>query len=644
MVILLAASSRKLAQNTAPAREDRIIALFQEARRAEQQRNFLEAAKLYDEILTLDSKMAEVWTNKGLVLYELGKHREALAAFAKAATLKPALLTPHLFLGIEYLRLGEPHKAVKPLQAALALERHHPQATYELANAYAQLEQFELATRTYRDLIRRNPQMEQTWYRLGIAYLNWSKAAARQLVDSPVRSPYGRLLLAELQAVGGILLDAEANYQAALQSMPDSVHVRLSFGRFYLDYQTGTERVAQARAQFEKAKSLAPRDLRVAMMMIRLALVQEKYSEALTILQDVLDADLSFARKELAEVLEGFSPEALRKVIVDASKVGESVTETARRHDHDAAVRALLYAAYLELGDAKQAEENRRAFEKLTNKLEAAPLHPTLQSYSQRLKRLEQAQRARQLSLQEQTEGAVLAYSLRKYEQALRALLDIPRQAANDQALYWLSLTCRALARETFLEAVKTNPDSYRSHLLLADLANDRLDTAQALTEYEKAAVLGAADPEVHLLFVQFLTSKGKDDDALARARAAVEKFPNHAALNCELGRLLLKERHAQEAEPYFRRALAADPRLASARAGLADSHAALGNIEEAIQEMKQALSADADGSYHYRLGRWLQKTGRTSEANEAFAASTKLKDAKLKRDTERFTALRPTS
>jgi tetratricopeptide (TPR) repeat protein len=139
MVSLLTPGLRAPAQNAAPARQDRIVALFQQARQAEQRREFSEAARLYDKILALDPKVAEVWTNKGLALYELSKHREALAAFTKAATLKPRLLTPHLFLGIIYLKLGEPEKAIGPLESALRLEPRHPQATCELANARAGL-------------------------------------------------------------------------------------------------------------------------------------------------------------------------------------------------------------------------------------------------------------------------------------------------------------------------------------------------------------------------------------------------------------------------------------------------------------------------------------------------------------------------
>ena len=123
----------------------RIVPLFQSARQAEQRRDFAQAAKFYDEILALDPKLAEIWTNKGLALYELGRHREALEAFGRAASLKPALITPQLFLGIEFVRFGEALKAVAPLEAVLAREPGHKQARYELAEAEMRLERFEPA-------------------------------------------------------------------------------------------------------------------------------------------------------------------------------------------------------------------------------------------------------------------------------------------------------------------------------------------------------------------------------------------------------------------------------------------------------------------------------------------------------------------
>jgi len=59
-----------------------------------------------------------------------------------------------------------------------------------------------------------------------------------------------------------------------------------------------------------------------------------------------------------------------------------------------------------------------------------------------------------------------------------------------------------------------------------------------------------------------------------------------------------------------------------------------LGEFGEAIEEMKQLIPADKDGSFHYRLGRWYQKLGQSSEANAAFTLASKLKETR--REIER--------
>lgn len=597
LLAFFAAAAPALAQNASPKTRARIGLLFKEARRAEQQRDLPAASKLYDRILKLEPSLAEVWTNKGLVLYELGKYREAVAAFGRAAVLKPQLLTPHLFLGITQLKLGETEQAVAPLRLVLAREPHHPQATYELAHAYLQMEQFELAAELYRDLVQRNPNLEQAWYRFGLCYLNWSKAVARKLVDSREPSPYGKILLGELQAVGGMLTEAEASFRAAVANAPGSVEARLALARFYLDLPAQPERIRLAQEQIAQAKKLDPRDPQVEIAWIRLALVENNFSEAIARLAKVLAADPAFARNRLPDLAVGLSPDSAKTLLGQAGG-REPVSE---------------------------------------NELETTDLD----SYSGRLQQLEQAAASRRLSLAEEVALGVAAWNLGEYDRALRALLDAARKSQDDRARYWLSLTCRALARETFLEAIRRNPESYRAHLLLADLANDFRDSAKALEEYEKAVSLGAADPEVHLLYIHFLVSKGRDGEALEKARAAIQKFPRHSALNCELGKLFLKMKSPQQAVPHFRRSLDADPSFTAARVGLADSYAAMGETERAIQEMKQALGADTDGSLHYRLGRWYQKTGQTREADQAFSVSTRLKEEKHREERAKLTATR---
>ena len=380
----LLAVTQTSAQDPDSKAPEKITPLFSKARQAEQRRDFVEAARLYDQILRIDPGIAEVWTNMGLCLHELSKHREAAKAFAKAAEIKPRLLVPHLFLGIEYLKLNQPEKAVSSLRSALSIEPKHPQATYELANACVRLEQFEEAVKLYRQLLRGNPEMEEAWYRLGIAHLSWSRSAARKLIDSSDPSGYGKILLAELQAVAGLRQEAESTFQTAVAAKPDLVEGRLAFGLFYLESPAAQVRAAQE--QLTRAKELHPRNLQVEMALIRLELVQENFIGALNRLGNVLQVDLPFVRKHLTELTVGFTSERLKKII--------ATLESEAREDHDASAKAsaqaLLCSANLELGTEKPTEAARSNFEESAMILKISPTSPDA-SYSLRLERLQRA-------------------------------------------------------------------------------------------------------------------------------------------------------------------------------------------------------------------------------------------------------------
>jgi Tfp pilus assembly protein PilF len=634
-LLSLLASTQTLAQDLNSKAQARIVPLFREARQAEQRRDFAEAARLYDQVLRIDPSIAEVWTNMGLCLHELSKHREAARAFAKAAEINPRLLTPHLFLGIEYLKLDQPQKALSSLRSAVSIEPNHSQATHELANAYVRLEQFEQAVKLYRRLLRKNPHMEEAWYQLGIAHLNWSRAAARKLLDSPDPSGFGKILLAELQAVAGRRQDAESKFQSAVAAHPNLVEARLAFGLFYLNAQAPGE-IRAAREQLNRAKELDPGNLRVELALIRLELFQEDFAGALHRLGNALQVDLPLVRKHLTELAAGFTSDRLRRIITEVTTV-----ERESRDELDtsakASAHALLYSANVELGAEKGAEAALSSFEQLAKLLKTSPNA----SYSLRLRQLQQPP-TRHLSVAESLDLAVSAFHLQEYDRALEGLLTVLRRVSDSSAQYWLFRTCRALARETFQKTIARNPDSYRAHLLLADLANESRDTARAQSEYEKALSIGNADPEVHLLFVQFLTTQLKVSEALEKARIAVARFPTHSILNHELGRLLLKSGNAQQAIAHFHRSLEANSNFVEARAELADAHATLGEFGKAIEEIKQVLAADKDGSFHYRLGRWYQKLGQSSEANEAFAVASKLKENRREIERSKLTPLGP--
>jgi tetratricopeptide (TPR) repeat protein len=456
-------------QTVTPEVQARIVPIFERARAAERVHDFETAAALYDQVLKLAPGVAEVWTNKGLVMVELGHHRDALAAFEKARSLKPELVVPHVFAGTEMVQLGRPSEAIPVLQKALQLEPGNPKARYELARAF-------IATQSYEQSIALLSTLngESAQFLLGLSYLKWSRAAAMQLVSG--NSPYGALLKADAAAVAGFPEAAAAAYHEAM------------------DRLTPMERE-------------------------QMPLHQETF-----------------------------------RIQMSGSQPLKTFSQTS-----------------------------------------ADPAH---------------------------------LWKSGKYDQALNAAKMRLKRGPDSRSLFWLSLSCRALARETLIRAVEEHPDSARTHLILAEMARDENDQERATAEFEKAVSADASNPEVWLLYVRHLAMI-RNQDLLSNSRVAAEKFPNHVAIQCEFGNALLKAQQAKDALKVFRAVVTADPKLTVAHAGLADAEAALGNLDAAIAEMRQALPADSDGNYHYRIGRWYQQNGRTEEARAAFAETALIK-AKL--------------
>jgi tetratricopeptide (TPR) repeat protein len=194
--------------------QDKITPIFQAARAAERALHFEEALRLYDQILRVAPNLAEVWTNKGLVLVQLERHREALPAFEKARSLNPLLVVPHIFTGMEYLRLGRPREAVTVLQQAIKLEPSNSKAKFELARAFMAVNSYDRAVDLLTGLIKEEPTNDDRWFTLGLAYLQWSRNAAEKLAAG--NSPYGALVMADANAVAGFTDAAAEKYRSAI--------------------------------------------------------------------------------------------------------------------------------------------------------------------------------------------------------------------------------------------------------------------------------------------------------------------------------------------------------------------------------------------------------------------------------------------
>jgi len=577
--ILIAIPHRAAAQ-TADTHA-RIVDLFQQAQQAEQAEDLSKAAGFYRDIVAIDPSIAEVWSNLGMALYRQDRYKESVAAFERAATLKPALLTPHLFAGLSYQKMGETAKALGPLKAALAIEPNQPEATIALSEVYAQTGQFEASVRLLQKALKRDPDSESLGSDLAVTYLDWAKDVGTTLRRSP--SLYGRLISDMIHAATGATI-AEEHFRATVDFAPGSVEARLALARFLMEGQATAERLRASAEQIEAARKISPGDPEVDAEEVRLAGAQQDTPRASALLLKAMQEDPGYVLANLNSLEAGLTPESLP-------------------------------------GIKEQAESM------------AARSTGCPNSYSSKYAAMNRIRSKRPLTAAEDTEFASAAWRLHRYEEALSEL--VSRHRSDPQSQYWIFRACKALGGEVLKQTVNAHPDSVPSHLLLADFAIQHEDYKEAKSEYQTAMALRPHDPEIRLLNVRLFETAGETHEAQEKATLDAAEFPSDPGLNFEAGELMLRSAgDAEAAVKFLERALQSDSEMVRARVDLADAYAQLQRLDDAIREVNRVAGTDDDGTLHYRLARWYRQTGHAEEAAKALAFCKQIKERRIENDT----------
>jgi predicted Zn-dependent protease len=130
------------------------------------------------------------------------------------------LSTAALFLGAVQLELGQPARAVGPLEKVVAAEPAHAEARRMLGDALLALERFDAARRHYRALVDAVPGNAAGWYGLGRSYEGLAAAAVQRLQRSAPDSAWLMLLAGEALVAQGRHANAFAAYRGALEKRP----------------------------------------------------------------------------------------------------------------------------------------------------------------------------------------------------------------------------------------------------------------------------------------------------------------------------------------------------------------------------------------------------------------------------------------
>lgn len=152
---------------------------------------------------------------------------------------------------------------------------------------------------------------------------------------------------------------------------------------------------------------------------------------------------------------------------------------------------------------------------------------------------------------------------------------------------------------------------------------------AQATTATPSAAAAQAAFDVAVERGVAALR-RGDHVTAEAALREALAMAPGHPFASAMLGNTLVEQGRADEALPLLQQATHDAPDLRVAWIGLARAQLALGDDEEAIVPLRNALRLEPDPALQLQLAQTLRRAGRTAEALDVATAAAAARPADL--------------
>lgn len=517
--------------------------LFNRALRAAQAGRLADAEALYRQILAADPRNAGVWANLGLTLARRGRVDAAIDALRRASALDGS--TPE-FAGqcaLIALRAGRNEDAATEARRALAIAPNHIPALSALAGAL-------VAQRRYQAAVAPLRQLDQL--RRG-------------------KDPRTLQSLVFCLSVAGGRTEALPLARRLVQIAPKDASARVMLGD--LAGQIGYEKkdralLAEARAAYEKAFALNPKDTRAG---LNAALAAEMAGAPMQ------------AKAVYTRILKGRpnDPQAhygLGRVLLSDPTLTEAARAAQARTHFEAAVaqepRNPDYAIALgfTLAMLGPAEADRAA-----NVLRAAlSVSPDNGRARRGLVEVLWKANRREDALAEQK---ILVEKEPGDYDARKRLVDIHRTLGRD-ADAWAQL--RELARRH-----PSDTRALKELGLLLEQAN-RLDEAIAAMEQALARAPKDADALVSLGLI--LEKAGRTGDARARYEAAVAADPKHESGNAALIALLDARGDAAAALAARERWVETDPASNKARWELALAYQRLKRDDDALAQMRRLI------------------------------------------------------
>jgi TolB-like protein/Flp pilus assembly protein TadD len=171
-------------------------------------------------------------------------------------------------------------------------------------------------------------------------------------------------------------------------------------------------------------------------------------------------------------------------------------------------------------------------------------------------------------------------------------------------------------AKAAAIRALQLDETDAEAHSLLATVKKSYdWDWAAAEVEYKRALELNASSWLTHAGYADYLSKRGRHEEAIAEARRARELDPVSAGRTAFLGMILYWERRYDEAIGACQKALELDPNYPNTYWFLALALEQKGELPEAITKLKKAVSLSHAPLYRALLGHAFALSGERAKA-----------------------------
>src|SRR3984893_13856046 len=232
--LFLALSSLVPSFATCQTSEEQVEAFFRAGKGALKQGQFARAAEDFKKVLALDPSLVEAEVNLGLAYQSLFEYDLAVRHLTKGLRERPNLLGPTVIVGMDYLKLGSPEKAIPFLQRALKLDPSNREAHQALASSYLGQEDFRSAAEEFRQIAVLDSDKSEAWFKLGHEYLDLSASLAYRGAHLYRESAWGHRFLGDLLFQRSRWEDAVKEYQKALAAEQRQPRLHTSTGPGHL--------------------------------------------------------------------------------------------------------------------------------------------------------------------------------------------------------------------------------------------------------------------------------------------------------------------------------------------------------------------------------------------------------------------------